>query len=122
MFKGSALVKCQRQQESPWVSEVQQSLVSVSEYSICHEYSKGDSICNVVIGCGMNGQPLLCVRPVHLLRQSCISLPCLSVYFNSYQIEVFLQKGIKGYSLGETDKYPMYNSRKLLVQDLAPQS
>lgn len=34
--------------------KLSKSLVSVSEYSIFHDYSRGDSICNVVIGCGMN--------------------------------------------------------------------
>lgn len=43
----------------------------------------------------------------------------VSVYFNSYQIGAFLQKGIEGYSVGEADKYPVYNSRKPLLQDLA---
>lgn len=57
-----------------------------------------------------------------LIKAKLHFVPCLSVYFNSYQTEVFLQKGIKNCNVGEADKYPMYNSRKLLVQNLALQS
>lgn len=88
----------------------------MSEYSIFHEYSKGDSICNVVVSCGMNEWSATSTcQTIHLPRQSCIFVPCLSVYFNSYQMEAFLQKGIKGYNVGKADKYPMYNSRKPLL-------
>lgn len=71
----------------------------------------------------MNSQLVLHIGSVHLPRQSHIFVSCLSVYFNTYQLlRLFLQKGIRGWNVGEVDKYSMYSSRKPLAQALAPQS
>lgn len=90
-----------RGNESLQVSDVMQSLSSVSD-----GYRKGESICNLITTCGMNGQPVLHTGPLHSSRQSYIFVSCWSVYFNSYQIlTLFVQKGIWGRNVGEADKY-----------------
>lgn len=48
-------------------------------------------------------------------------MPCLSAYFNRYQIlRVLLWKGIRGWNEGEVAKNCMYKFRKPLAQAPAP--